>query len=546
MTILPSPIPHPLEFSPFEVPGWAYEALEWVVGFDWPEGDEQATWDVADRWYRIANLLADPRDEAFDAAHRVISGYGGGTGVSAQAFIGAWDKVAVEDRAPLMSLLEIADELGKLVEECGRDIEGAKLEAWIEIGLFLTELVGAAIVVTLTLGAASPAAGGLIAATRFAIQQIFQRLVERLGRKALKKTLKEAGERAAKQLTTREGLQHLGREAVTEGLAEMGEEAATDAGIQLHQTSTGRADGPEWKRTAKSAAGGFVGGFAAAGAGLGRSGPPTGISRGMGAEVLGELGASAVSGDLPDLEDLGKAASSGAAGAALDSTRPDMTGLTVPQLDPLELAPAALDPAGSTGGRSLTPQTAPQPAGPASSVAALDHASQSAPPTSTPSAVRVSPEPPAGPPGDTSLAASAPSSGPSLPADTSLAASAPPSGPSLPADTALADPAGPPAPAGMPVTTATPTGTSDSYPATASLSAAPTTPAGNSVAAPTSTSSSVAAAAPAGSSVAAPTSTSSSVAAPAPAGSSVAAAAPAGSSVAAPLQRASLGRIPRQ
>jgi hypothetical protein len=112
VTILPSPIPHPLDYCPFDVPQWAYEELEWVVGFDWPEGDEKATWDVADRWYAIARLLAEPRAEAYDAAGQVLSAYGG---TGAQAFNGAWQQLAADENAPLNSLLAIADELGKLV-----------------------------------------------------------------------------------------------------------------------------------------------------------------------------------------------------------------------------------------------------------------------------------------------------------------------------------------------------------------------------------------------------------------------------------------------
>jgi hypothetical protein len=46
-----------------------------------------------------------------------------------------------------------------------------------------------AVSVVLTVGAASPAAGGLIAATRMAIQQIFIRLVDQLDRKAVTTTL---------------------------------------------------------------------------------------------------------------------------------------------------------------------------------------------------------------------------------------------------------------------------------------------------------------------------------------------------------------------
>ncbi|MGW4941005.1 toxin glutamine deamidase domain-containing protein [Actinoplanes sp. NPDC004185] len=319
MTILPSPIPHPLDYMPFDVPGWAYEALEWVVGFDWPEGNEKTTWDVADRWYALAQRLAEPRDEAYDAAGQVLSGYGG---AGAQAFKGAWDQLSADENAPLNSLLAIADELGKLVEECGCDIEGAKLEAWIEIGLFLIELIGMAVAVALTLGAASPAAGGLIAATRLAIQQIFKRLIQQLSKKAIKKTLKEAGQRAAKQLTTKAGLKKLGKEAFKEGFDEMREEIATNGAIQAYQNSTGRAHGFDVRDLGMSAAGGFAGGFAASGAGIGKGGHGGGgMTRGMAAEVLGEFGGAAVSGDLPDLESVAKSASSGASGSLMDGGR---------------------------------------------------------------------------------------------------------------------------------------------------------------------------------------------------------------------------------
>ena len=174
MTLLPSPIPHPLDYSPFDVPGWAREALESVVGVDWPDGDEAATWNVADRWYALARTLAGPHDEATAAAAQIMASYHN------DGFRDAWQELAGDPSAPLNALLEISDELGALVEDCGRAIEAAKLEAWIEIGLFLIELIGMTITVALTLGAASPAAGGLIAATRITIQQIFRRLVSEL------------------------------------------------------------------------------------------------------------------------------------------------------------------------------------------------------------------------------------------------------------------------------------------------------------------------------------------------------------------------------
>src|SRR3982751_40005 len=124
MTVLPSPVPNPLDYCPFDVPSWAYEALEWVVGFDWPAGDEVATWDVADRWYALAASLAAPNEAAMTAANRFLSGYGG-EGVTAEGFENAWHQVAGDENAPLHDLLRISDELGRLVEGAGADIEAA-------------------------------------------------------------------------------------------------------------------------------------------------------------------------------------------------------------------------------------------------------------------------------------------------------------------------------------------------------------------------------------------------------------------------------------
>ena len=129
MTVLPSPIPHPLDLLPWDLPGWAYEGLEWVIGVEWPEGNEKAVWDLADAWFAAASALVAPRDDAYAAAGEVLSGYGA-TGMVGRAFDEAWRRLADGDEAPLILLLTVSQELGTLVEECGCDIEGAKIEVW--------------------------------------------------------------------------------------------------------------------------------------------------------------------------------------------------------------------------------------------------------------------------------------------------------------------------------------------------------------------------------------------------------------------------------
>ncbi|TDB93646.1 hypothetical protein E1091_11670, partial [Micromonospora fluostatini] len=258
MTLLPSPIPHPLEFSPWELPGWVYEALNWVVGVEWPEGDERAVWDLADQWYGVAAALAGPRADAVAAVTEVRAGYGG-TGAVAQAFDAAWRRVADGDEAPLPVLLAISQDLGRLVEECGCDIEGAKIEVWIELAILVTELAILATVTVLTAGAASPAAAPVIAATRVIVQQIFRRLVAQLARKTLKHGLKEAGERAAKE-TVQGTARSLTRKAAIGGAVEAAEESGITLATQAYQNSTGRRQGLDAADLGASAVDGLAGG----------------------------------------------------------------------------------------------------------------------------------------------------------------------------------------------------------------------------------------------------------------------------------------------
>ncbi|MEH0933839.1 toxin glutamine deamidase domain-containing protein [Micromonospora psammae] len=364
MSLLPSPIPHPLDYSPWDLPGWVYEALDWVIGVEWPEGDERAVWDLADQWYAVAAALAGPRDDAIAAATDVRNGYGG-IGLVAEAFDTAWRRVAEGDEAPLPVLLAVSGELGRLVEECGCDIEGAKLEVWIELGILVVELMAIAVASVLTAGAASPAVGAATAASRLVVQQIFKRLLAQLAKKELKRGLKEAGERAAKEVA-RDGMRGLGRRAVKGGLEEAAEEAGISLATQAYQNSTGRRHGLDLADVGASAVGGFAGGAVAPLAGLGRHANGRGariaehFGREMTGETLAEGAAHLATGQgVMSLEEAARAAVSGATGSATGQVdaavraRIDgqLTSLAAP-LPPMELPVAPPPVAGGGDGPS--------------------------------------------------------------------------------------------------------------------------------------------------------------------------------------------------
>ncbi|GIF66071.1 hypothetical protein Ais01nite_41060 [Asanoa ishikariensis] len=287
--MLPSPIPHPLETLPWEVPGWAHECLEWVIGVQWPDGDERAVWNVADAWYAASADLSTVSAESAVAASAVSAGY---AGPAATAFADEWHGL----ETTLAQLPGAFTDLGAAVESCGAEIEAAKIEVWIEVVLLVIELLALAVAMALTAGAASPAAVAAAAATRAAIHRIFGRLVVRLSRP-------------------------FGR-VLLAGAAEAVEEAGTSAGIQSYQRAAGHRESFDLRAVGMSAVGGFAGGVAGSAVHLGPS-PAAGLAskagRSAASEALAETAASlATGGGLPDPTDAARAATSGATGGAVD------------------------------------------------------------------------------------------------------------------------------------------------------------------------------------------------------------------------------------
>ncbi|MER7472411.1 toxin glutamine deamidase domain-containing protein [Micromonospora sp. NPDC000018] len=247
-------------------------------------------------------------------------------------------------------LLAVSTELGRLVEECGCDIEGAKLEVWIELGILVIELLSLAVATVLTAGAASPAAGAAITATRLIVQQIFKRLMAQLARKSLKQGLKEAGERAAKEVT-KGGVRGLGRRAALGGASEAAEESGINLATQAYQNSTGRRHGLDMTELGTTAVGGLAGGAVAPLAGLGRHATGRGaqigehLGREMTGEVMAEQAASLATGQgLTSVEDAARAAVSGARGSATAQADAALQARLDGQMSALAgMAPTAMD-----------------------------------------------------------------------------------------------------------------------------------------------------------------------------------------------------------
>ncbi len=164
---LPTPIPHPLSF--FDAPGWLHDALEWVVGVDWPEGNEKAMRDLADEWHAAAQRLGPLLEEADQAALAAVAAFGGPQGREAEALLALWHKLGGGPESAMAVVSDFLPALGNLVDAGANEIEGVKLEFYIELALLLIELLTLIATAVFTFGGSLTAAGPVMLATRYAI-----------------------------------------------------------------------------------------------------------------------------------------------------------------------------------------------------------------------------------------------------------------------------------------------------------------------------------------------------------------------------------------
>ncbi|BCJ74228.1 hypothetical protein CS0771_37720 [Catellatospora sp. IY07-71] len=331
MPLLPSPIPHPLSY--FDAPDWMRTALEWVVGIDWPEGDEAAMRELADDWYAASRQMTPLLDEADDAVLAAVAAMGGPDGRVAAAILALWAQVgsghdAAGQEAVLAMVVDLLDDFGTQVDAGANQIEGVKIEFYVELGLLLIELIALAAAAAVTLGASMAGAAPAMYATRFAIQQALRRaakeLLERAAKKGLKDRIKDKINDAVKDRIKNRVVRELGEEALEEGL----QEGATALGTQLYQVSEGNRGGLDGADLAKSTGLGALGGGIGGLTGLGRRFSDTTLGnfgehalRGASGEILAELSIGLVTGQDVSPQSLGMAATSATVGSVTGDTR---------------------------------------------------------------------------------------------------------------------------------------------------------------------------------------------------------------------------------
>ncbi|WP_280432695.1 hypothetical protein [Nocardia brasiliensis] len=226
-----------------ELPGWL-EWLEPIVGMEWPEGNEDQMWALAQDWHTAAAELRTILGDIDAAKSASLTAYPVGEGV--EEMIKGFDSMRSGDGSEkdqsLEKLATLFDQIGESANSVGTEIEYAKLMYWSSLGLLAAELA-AAWLFPPTAPAVEAAAIGL---TRVAVRIIGQRVVAAI--------IRHVGKLVASKFA-KFMLRHVAIDTMLGTLQELG--------VQQWQVDQGHRKNINWEQVAVTAVSSAAGGAAA-------------------------------------------------------------------------------------------------------------------------------------------------------------------------------------------------------------------------------------------------------------------------------------------
>lgn len=230
----------------------------WVLGGEWPDGDEDKVWEMAEAWSSASTSVTDCVNNATDSVNGLLANY---QGPAADALRSFW----AERQAAIAELAQACDELAQYCDGTALQIQYTKLSIIANLLILVATIISLIAAAVATFGAST--AGIPIA------QQVTAMTVRELIKQLLLAILKGALKGLVMSL-------------------------AIDGIIQVFQIATGKRDGYDVEQAAKAGLRGAIAGGIAGGAGFGAGRIP----------VTGPLATAAVNGAA--------GAAAGAAGAA--------------------------------------------------------------------------------------------------------------------------------------------------------------------------------------------------------------------------------------
>ncbi|MFC8527917.1 hypothetical protein [Nocardia sp. NPDC057227] len=253
-----------------ELPGYL-RWLEPVVGMEWPEGNEDEMWALAEDWRTAARELTAAIADIEAAKAAALKAYPHGDGVDDMRR--GFDSMIEGDQS-VAKLSELFGQVGDSAYGVGTEIEYAKLMYWSSLALLAGELA-AAWLWPPTAPAVQAVAIGL---TRIAVRILGQRVVQAI--------IRHVGKLAASKFA-QFMLRHVAIDTVLGTVQELG--------VQQYQVDQGHRDNVNWEQVAVTAVSSAAGGAAAGPLGdrIGRRFGDNFLSAGLAGTGAGLAGATA-------------------------------------------------------------------------------------------------------------------------------------------------------------------------------------------------------------------------------------------------------------
>ncbi|HYU85482.1 MAG TPA: hypothetical protein VEK80_11830 [Kribbellaceae bacterium] len=209
--------------------------LSWVVGSDWPAGDEDALGRCAQAWSAAALEVRNLLPEAESAGLAALSTVDGDVAVALRT---AWSRFTDHDDGYLEQLAKACDELARLCEVTALQVEYAKYQFIVALVALAITIVTLAAAAAGTFGASTAGIPVAEAATQTAVRAIAVRLV--------KSVIMGAAENAAMDITAQLMQMVNGRRQLTDWDWRQTATAAEDGAIFGAVGGLVRLSGGQW------------------------------------------------------------------------------------------------------------------------------------------------------------------------------------------------------------------------------------------------------------------------------------------------------------
>ncbi|WP_280266759.1 hypothetical protein [Nocardia wallacei] len=242
------------------------DGLGWLVGMEWPDGNEDLMWGLADDWRAAATSLSDIDSDIDTAIAAIRAAYPQGSG--GEAMIKQLQAMR-DGEGSVDELVKWFNSVAETADSTGTELEYTKLMFHSTLVLLALEIAAA----WLFPPTAPATEAALIAGTRVGVRVMIRQLLSRIGQLGLKNSIAAA----LKSQFTKRLMIHM---AIDGGM-----NAVPDAAIQGYQTMFGRRDKVDWGQVAVSGVSGAAGGMLGAGVGKAALGP---MGKVFGDKMLGK------------------------------------------------------------------------------------------------------------------------------------------------------------------------------------------------------------------------------------------------------------------